>query len=399
MPFGRAISRDCADCHLGNEETEQSAGAKIKGPIWLQGIRRRDLPRRTGVRKVLVGGGYPGMGTGDPDLYKAFCWRFWHLSATEGGHIGVVLPRSALAAKGSTEFRLAMFGDAASVDATMLLNNRKWVFDEVHPQYSIGLVCIAHGVPEEKSIRLRGPFDSRNSFDKGDRSTARCVRSGSGSGLERLPHPCPCCPHEDSIEVFAQLRKDPAAGPERGPGQWRARPDTELARYSTKAADGPCQPYIAPTAIGRFTRASPSTSGILTPAPITPGLTRNPPSTGFRRSAYGRAGVVVTALIGSSYGQICERTLRLWTYLERPQHVAELWTGREWRFGTYIAIRTRLKGPSCACPWCHRKCLFHHQARVRIFFGRAATEKDQAFIARRVVLHSSRLVCAPFCRE
>ena len=33
------------------------------------------------------GGAYPGMGTGDPDLYKAFCWRFWHLTmpSSEGG--------------------------------------------------------------------------------------------------------------------------------------------------------------------------------------------------------------------------------------------------------------------------------------------------------------------------
>lgn len=27
-------------------------------------------------RAVLLAGPYPGMGQGDPDLYKAFCWRF-----------------------------------------------------------------------------------------------------------------------------------------------------------------------------------------------------------------------------------------------------------------------------------------------------------------------------------
>ena len=37
------------------------------------------------VRDALVSGAYPGMGTGDPDLYKAFCWRFWHLTTTDGG--------------------------------------------------------------------------------------------------------------------------------------------------------------------------------------------------------------------------------------------------------------------------------------------------------------------------
>ena len=94
--------------------------------------------------------GYPGMGSGHPDLYKAFCWRFWHLTAADGGHIGVVLPRSALAAKGSEKFRQTMFDKTARVDVTMLLNNRQWVFHEVHPQYSIGLVCIKHGEPRKR---------------------------------------------------------------------------------------------------------------------------------------------------------------------------------------------------------------------------------------------------------
>jgi hypothetical protein len=48
----------------------------------------RELERETAesgaLRKILLSGDYPGMGTGDPDLYKAFVWRFWHLAAAEG---------------------------------------------------------------------------------------------------------------------------------------------------------------------------------------------------------------------------------------------------------------------------------------------------------------------------
>ena len=36
------------------------------------------------MRKALTCGAYPGMGTGDPDFYKAFCWRFWNLAAGRG---------------------------------------------------------------------------------------------------------------------------------------------------------------------------------------------------------------------------------------------------------------------------------------------------------------------------
>ena len=191
-----------------------------------------ELAEMERVRKALVGGAYPGMGTGDPDFYKAFCWRFWHLTAVDGGRIGVVLPRSALSAKGSTDFRLTMFGDSASVDVTMLLNNRQWVFPEVHPQYSIGLVCIAHGVPTERSIHLRGPYASLAAFSEG------VHRPPSSFDREQVlawndSASLPLLPTENSAEVFAQLRTAPRLDLN-VEGQWRARPDTELHATAQK---------------------------------------------------------------------------------------------------------------------------------------------------------------------
>ena len=169
---------------------------------------RAELAETDQMRKVLVGGGYPGMGTGDPDLYKAFCWRFWHLSAADGGRIGVVLPRSALAAKGSTEFRHTVFGHCASLDVDMLLNRGGWVFDEAEHRYTIGLVCIAHGAPEDESIRLRGPFASLASFEDGQIRPAfafdreEVLAWNDTASLPLLPDP-------DSGGVFAQIRKAP----------------------------------------------------------------------------------------------------------------------------------------------------------------------------------------------
>ena len=178
------------------------------------------------VRRALVGGAFPGMGTGDPDLYKAFCWRFWRLSAADGGRIGVVLPRSALAAKGTQEFRRTMFGESARVEATMLLNNRRWVFSEVHPQYSIGLVCVTHGPPQERGVRLRGPFASLPDFCAGmGRDAAQFGRSEVLAWNDSAS--LPLLPSERSVEVFAQLRKAPRLDLDAA-GQWRARPDREL---------------------------------------------------------------------------------------------------------------------------------------------------------------------------
>ena len=45
------------------------------------------------IRQTLLKGPYPGLGTGDIDLYQAFAWRFLHL-LRDGGQMGVVVPRS-----------------------------------------------------------------------------------------------------------------------------------------------------------------------------------------------------------------------------------------------------------------------------------------------------------------
>ena len=77
-------------------------------------VYEEELEKAELVRRVLTSGPFPGMGTGDPDVYKAFAWRFWALASPAGGRISVVLPRSAFSAKGSTDFRVAIFAGATS---------------------------------------------------------------------------------------------------------------------------------------------------------------------------------------------------------------------------------------------------------------------------------------------
>ena len=185
------------------------------------------------LRKALVGGAYPGMGTGDPDLYKGFCWRFWRLTAEDGGRIGVVLPRSALAAKGSSAFRQTMFEESSTVDVDMVLNRAGWVFDEAEHRYTIGLICVAHGDPSEESIRLRGPYPSLETFRHGTRkkpATFECGQVLKWNDSASLP----LLPMENSVEVFAQIRKAPRLDLNEA-NQWRARPDRELDASNQKS--------------------------------------------------------------------------------------------------------------------------------------------------------------------
>lgn len=186
------------------------------------------------IRKALVSGPFPGMGTGDPDLYKAFCWRFWFLTARYGGQIGVVLPRSSLAAKGSEEFRWQILRQAKRVDACLILNNRNWFFEDVHPQYTIGLVAIKRGTAESQknSVIIEGPYSSRDAYDRRDADggahfTGEEVLEWNDSAS------LPLLPTTQSGEVFAQLRKAPRLDLD-SPESWKARPHTELHATNDK---------------------------------------------------------------------------------------------------------------------------------------------------------------------
>lgn len=191
----------------------------------------RELAEANSLRQALLIGPYPGMGTGDPDLYKAFCWRFWQLVAADGGWIGVVLPRSAWAAKGTSEFRLEAFKHAGVVDLTMLVNNRQWVFPEVHPQYSIGLVGMCRG-GDGATLRLRGPFVS---FDRYQNGVSRPPAIFSGDEVTTWTDTAslPLLPSDDSLDVFARLRAHPRLDTDDGKS-WRARPHTELHATNDK---------------------------------------------------------------------------------------------------------------------------------------------------------------------
>ena len=174
------------------------------------------------IRKFLTSSRFPGMETGRPDLYKAFCWRFWHLTKQEGGYIGVVLPRSALAAKGSENFRKNVYQLAEKLEVTMLLNNSSWVFDDVHQQFTVGLVCIKQGKPVNKSIILRGPYASKSEYYT---SVVKKPAAFLGSDVLKWNDSAslPLFPTENSIEVFTQLRKSPRLDLKEV-NNWRARP-------------------------------------------------------------------------------------------------------------------------------------------------------------------------------
>lgn len=198
----------------------------------LNSIYQAELKEVGRIRGYLTSGVYQGMGTGDPDVYKAFCWRFWNLTRVENGCLGVVLPRSALAAQGTELFRKALFSSSKLTQVTMLLNRKQWVFEDLHPQWTIGLITAIHGQVGGQSIGLRGPYPDLVSFEAGKKepfsefSAEDILAWNESASLPLFPAP-------DSIEVFRKLRESPWLS-DKLASDWRARPDRELDATNDK---------------------------------------------------------------------------------------------------------------------------------------------------------------------
>ncbi|MEI7931322.1 MAG: hypothetical protein WCH97_07370, partial [Actinomycetes bacterium] len=183
------------------------------------------------MREILIAGPYDGMGTGDPELYKAFTWRLWNL-VRENGAVGVVLPRSALTAAGSAPWREAVFDGGGFADVTILLNKSRWVFADVHPQYSVGLVSIRRGLSHAGQVQVRGPYSNLSLFFTGMEATPAQFDAAdfrtwlSGAAFPSLAGP-------ESGLLFAKFRKHPRFD-DPDAHTWQARPVRELDATNDK---------------------------------------------------------------------------------------------------------------------------------------------------------------------
>ncbi|MCX6575293.1 MAG: hypothetical protein NTV82_02745, partial [Candidatus Aminicenantes bacterium] len=218
---------------LSQHEQENIKTALRRDRPDLVAIYERELKIAELVRRALTSGPFPGMGTGDPDLYKAFAWRFWQLVREYSGRIGVVLPRSAFSAKGLKEFRLLLFKESEIEDLTTLKNKAEWVFADLTQQYTLALFSMKKHMPKvEPSIPIRGPYRDIARFRAGvsqpaPRYAVKDVLSWTDAAA------LPLLPDDASGEVFSQLRKSPRLDYD-DKKSWLARPYAELHATNDK---------------------------------------------------------------------------------------------------------------------------------------------------------------------
>ena len=215
---------------ISQREREQHINNFQESYIDLTKKLESEVTKTSRLRKIIMSGPFPGMGTGDPDLYKAFCWRFWFLVAQEGGHIGVVLPRSVFSVKGSQEFRFSIFKQAKSVDITFIINNRSWFFEDVHAQYTVGLVSIERKSSKKLGslVYLEGPYNSMSAYESRQKNSGTSFKGEEvGTWNDSASLPLLTFPADKSIDVFKQLRKSPRLYRSKDKN-WQTRPLAEL---------------------------------------------------------------------------------------------------------------------------------------------------------------------------
>lgn len=195
----------------------------------LEHAYRADVEAADAFRKVLVKGPYPGLGSGgDPDLYQAFAWRFWSL-VRKGGRAAIVLPRGALSGSALAAWRRDVLTSGAFEDVCIITNNRQWAFDQVHPQYTVGLVVV--GRSGEPVVRVAGPFLSEDELRAGRLSLSEVPADeflawSTTAAFPLLPDPM-------STEVFRLMKQSPRFDEVRP--DWEFRPIAELHSSADKA--------------------------------------------------------------------------------------------------------------------------------------------------------------------
>jgi len=199
----------------------------------------RDIEVSKQARQVLASGPFPGIGSGDIDLYKAFAWRNWQLVRTSG-QFGVVLPRSALNGAGAQEWRKAVLSGGSFTDVVTTINSGYWVFANIDARYATSFVVVSKD-PSIKTLRFGGPFFDHNEFSGGRDDLAEVSTTEFLSWSESAAFPS--LASKRSVDVFRRLRQSKSFGvtfqsdfrPNR---ELDAKNDNELFNVNLSAARG-----------------------------------------------------------------------------------------------------------------------------------------------------------------
>jgi len=134
---------------------------------------------------------------------------------SEGGALGVVLPRTAFSAKGSTAFRQWLFTESSVSRLDFLKNRGRWAFD-MAPQYTVALVIASAREPvHDQSIKVAGVAESATEFAEQTASAGVQIEPSALGPLLEVP----LMRDQKSAALLARLRTGQPFP--YGTGRWR----------------------------------------------------------------------------------------------------------------------------------------------------------------------------------
>jgi hypothetical protein len=212
-----------------------SSGPRIEALAVLQAARpelAEELHReqaRVALLKRFLGpaGGYEATPGSDPDLYKCFCMRY-RVLLRRGGHLGVVLPRTAFFAEGSRSFRKFLFESSTVERIDFLINKGSWAFN-AEPRYTVALLVAAAMQPtEDHCAEVAGVAESESEFiTQTSAAGIPTPRAAMGPADE-----VPLIPSVKAAGVLATMRRH--RGFAYGGGRWRCFPTREFDERDDK---------------------------------------------------------------------------------------------------------------------------------------------------------------------
>lgn len=156
------------------------------------------------LRDGLKFGNFPGIGSGDIDLYQAFAWQNFFLVRPKG-MMGLVLPGVSLTGSGLKLWRRTILTTARYELVTRISNKGGWVFPDVDERYSIALAILKQDLGDY--VNLNGPFTSKTEFvdrknDFLSLATSDLISWSTTCTFPRLET-------SKALEIFLQMRKSP----------------------------------------------------------------------------------------------------------------------------------------------------------------------------------------------
>lgn len=153
------------------------------------------------LRKVLHS--FFQLGSGNTDLYKAFCFKFWSL-IRKGGRIGIILPKTAFSAAGLADWRKNVMTSGSILDLVYIVNSGRWAFD-IEARYSVALAVIGNGI--DSDLKFAGSFHSEHEFLEGRNNGVNILKNSLLTYTSNLS--IPVVNSQVDVDILNRMRLHP----------------------------------------------------------------------------------------------------------------------------------------------------------------------------------------------